>query len=102
VRADGYDMGLYRSVANAVGTRKALELSHRLAQWHDRMVVHQRRAISARRRLCEDDCPHAEAATLWSEALDVYRERAHELRFLRTHGMASYHEAMHRPVEARL
>jgi len=95
-------MGLYRSVANAVGTREALELAHRLAVWHDGMVVHQRRAGSVRGPLCEDDCPHEEAATLWSEALDVYQERAHELRFLRTHGMASYREAMHRAVAARL
>lgn len=94
-------MGLYRSVANAVGTREALELAHRLAVWHDAMVVHQRRAGSIRGPLCDDDCPHDEAETLWSEALDVYGKRAHELRFLRSHGVGSFHEASHRVVEAR-
>ncbi len=102
VRAHGYEMSLYRSLANAVGTLEALALAPRLAAWHDAMVVHQRRARGVRGALCDGDCPHAEAESLWSEALDVYGERAHELRFLRAHGAASSHEAARRVVEARL
>jgi hypothetical protein len=86
-------MTLYRSLANAVGTREALELTPRLASWHDAMVVHQRRFGSARGPLCDGGCPHADAEMLWSEALAAYGERAHELRFLRTHGTSSFPEA---------
>jgi hypothetical protein len=96
------NMSLYRSLANAVGTREALALAPRLAVWHDAMVVHQRRAGSVRGPLCDGDCPHTDAEVLWSEALDAYGERAHELRFLRTHGLASFHEANHHVVEARV
>jgi hypothetical protein len=95
-------MSLYRSLANAVGTREALALAPRLAAWHDAMVVHQRRAGSVRGPLCNGDCPHTDAEALWSKALEAYGERAHELRFLRGHGMASFHEAGHRVAEARV
>lgn len=83
-------MSLYRSLANAVGTREALELAPRLAAWHDAMVVHQRRAGSLRGPLCDGDCPHTAAETLWSDAVEAYGDRAHELQFLRAHGMASF------------
>jgi hypothetical protein len=89
-------MVLYRSVGNAVGTREALELAHRLAVWHDAMVVHQRRTGGGGGPPCDGDCPHDDASALWSEALDVYGERAHELRFLRAHG------AGRRMIDARL
>ena len=95
------NMTLYRSLANVVGTPEALELARRLAAWHDVMVIHQRRAGNVRGPRCEEDCPHTDAETLWSEALDVFGERAHELRFLRSHGMASFHQASHRVVKAR-
>jgi len=85
------NMSLYRSLAKAAGTREALELAPRLAAWHDAMVLHQRQAGSGR-WLCGGDCPHTEPEALWSEALGAYGERAHELRFLRTHGMTSFHE----------
>ena len=81
-------MNLYRTFANTVGTREALELADRLAVWHDAMVVHLRRGRS-HGPLCDRDCPHAEAETLWAETLAVYGERAHDLRFLRTHGLAA-------------
>lgn len=96
------NMSLYRSLANAVATREALELAPRLALWHDAMVLHQRHAGSVPGPLCDEGCPHTDAAVLWSEALDVYGERAHELRFLRTHGTSSLLEAGHREVEARV
>jgi hypothetical protein len=94
------NMSPYRSIANTVGSREALELAQRLAAWHDAMVVHQRRAARIR-AVCEDDCPHADAETLWSEALELYGERAHELRFLRTHGVRPRHQTKRRVVEVR-
>jgi hypothetical protein len=78
-------MTVYRSLANAVATREALELAPRLAAWHDAMVVHQRRAGTVRGARCDGDCPHTDAEVLWSEAVDAYGERAHELRYLRGH-----------------
>jgi hypothetical protein len=83
---DGCDMNLYRSLGNSFGTVEALELAHRLAVWHDAMVMHQRRTHGRLSARCEPGCPHVEAASLWLEALDAYGERAHGLGFLRTHG----------------
>jgi hypothetical protein len=81
-------MSLYRSVATVVGTREALDLAHRLAAWHDAMVIHRRRAGDATGTLCDVDCPHEQATSLWLEAIDVYGERAHEFAFLRSFGVA--------------
>jgi hypothetical protein len=82
-------VSLYRSVATAIGTREALDLAHRLAAWHDAMVIHRRRAGDAPGPSCEMNCPHEQAESLWLEAVDVYAERAHELAFLRSFGRAS-------------
>jgi len=81
-------MSLYKSIANVVGTREARDLAHRLAAWHDAMVLHRRRAGEMPGPSCDVDCPHEEAASLWREALETYGERAYEFAFLRTHGMA--------------
>lgn len=78
-------MTLYRSLGNAIGTIEALDLAHRLAAWHDRMVVHQRRAGASPGGNCGTDCPHGEAQSLWLEAVDTYGDRAHHLGFLRGH-----------------
>jgi hypothetical protein len=75
-------------VATAIGTREALDLAHRLAAWHDAMVMHRRRAGEAAGPSCANECPHEQAEGLWLEALDVYGERAHELAFLRSFGTA--------------
>jgi hypothetical protein len=88
-RAGGCDVSLYRSVANAVGTREALELAPRLAAWHDAMVMHRRRTGDAASLSCDVDCPHEHAESLWLEAVDVYGERAHEFAFLRSFRSAS-------------
>src|SRR4051794_7901246 len=58
----GVTMSLYRSIATAVGTREALDLAHRLAVWHDAMVVHRRRAGDEAGPSCAADCPHEQAA----------------------------------------
>ena len=76
-------MNIYRITGNAVGTTVAAELAERLAQWHDRMVAHERRGAP-----CADECPHAEAAPLWDEAVRVLGARAGELRFLQSRGCA--------------
>ena len=82
-------MSLYRSVATAVGTREALDLAHRLAVWHDAMVMHRRRAGDEAGPSCEVDCPHEQAESLWLETIEVYGERAREFAFLRTFGGVS-------------
>lgn len=79
-------MNLYRSLGTEVGTLEALDLAQRLAAWHDAMVLHNRRAGALRADRCDHDCPHAEARSLWTEAVIVFGHRAHELGFLRTHG----------------
>jgi hypothetical protein len=89
----GVTMSLYRSVATTVGTREALDLAHRLAAWHDAMVVHRRRAGDAAGSSCDHDCPHEQAEMLWLETVDVFGEKAHQFSFLRTVGSASSHQA---------
>ena len=39
--------------------------------------------------MCDEDCPHVEARTLWPEALDTFGPRAHELTFLRSRATAA-------------
>jgi hypothetical protein len=70
------------------GTPEAASLAERLAAWHDAMVAHERRLRLARTEdMCGDECPHAEARTLWTEAAATFDDRATELRFLRSHAM---------------
>jgi hypothetical protein len=83
----GMTMSLYRSIANAVGTREARDLADRLGAWHDAMVMHRRRAGDVAGPSCDADCPHEEAEFLWRQALETYGDRAHEFAFLR--GMAA-------------
>jgi hypothetical protein len=95
-------MGLYRSIATAVGTHEALDLAPRLAAWHDAMVMHRRRAGDEAGPSCDVDCPHEQAESLWLEALEAYGERAREFAFLRTFGGVSRHQQNVRPSELRL
>ena len=49
------------------------------------MVAHERRLRTGRTSdVCGDECPHAEAPTLWSEAIAMFGPRARELTFLRS------------------
>lgn len=84
-------MNVYKSIGYAVGTPEALALAARLSAWHDAMVAHQRPADTARVTRCDDDCPHAEATSLWREAVDVFGNYAEKMRFLRRHGFTSQH-----------
>jgi hypothetical protein len=78
-------MNLYTMVGSGLGTTEATALSARLATWHDAMVAHERKIRAGRADgVCDDECPHAEARTLWIEALEVFGDRAEELTFLRS------------------
>jgi hypothetical protein len=48
------------------------------------MVAHERKIRAGREEVCDEECPHADARTLWVEALDVFGDRAQELTFLRS------------------
>ena len=84
-------MNVYKSIGHAVGTPEALALAARLSAWHDAMVAHQRPADTARLTRCDDDCPHAEAESLWLEAVDLFGGYAEQMGFLRRHGSAAHH-----------
>lgn len=78
------DMNPYLLLGSGLGTSEASSLSARLSAWHDAMVAHERRLRTGRTSAaCDDECPHAEARALWSEALAIFGSRAHELTFLR-------------------
>jgi hypothetical protein len=78
-------MNPYLMLGSGLGTNEATSLSARLSAWHDAMVAHERRLRTGRTTdVCDDECPHAEAPGLWSEALAIFGFRAHELTFLRS------------------
>ena len=89
-------MSPYAFLGSSVGTAEAASLCVRLTAWHDAMVAHERRLRTGRATdACDDECPHAEARTLWSEALATLGPRASELTFLRSRaidGSPSPHE----------
>src|SRR3712207_7767638 len=72
-------------LGSAFATNEATALSARLSAWHDAMVAHERRFRAGRTDdRCDDECPHAEARALWSEAVATFGARAQELTFLRS------------------
>jgi hypothetical protein len=80
-------MNLYASLASSIGTPEASTLCNRLAAWHDAMVTHERRLRTMPQgEHCDEDCPHADAPTLWGEARSAFGARASRLSFLRLHG----------------
>jgi hypothetical protein len=77
----------YTILSSGLRTHEATALSTRLSAWHDAMVAHERRLRSAATSdACDDECPHAEARALWSEAVITFGARAQELTFLRSRG----------------
>jgi hypothetical protein len=77
-------MNLYTMVAGNE-TSEAVALGVRLAAWHDAMVAHERKIRAGRAgEVCDDECPHGDARTLWADALHVFGDRAQELTFLRS------------------
>ena len=78
-------MNPYTTLSSGAGTQEAAALSARLAAWHDAMVAHERRLRAGTTSdACDDECPHAEARGLWSEAVATFGPRAQELTFLRS------------------
>jgi len=78
-------MSPYAILGSSVGTAEAAALCVRLTAWHDAMVAHERRLRTGRTTdACDDECPHEEARTLWTEALATLGSRAGELTFLRS------------------
>lgn len=81
-------MNMYINLGNHVGTLEARELAEQLVVWHDAMVKHLRVSDPPRGSKCHDECPHKQAALLWSAASDIFGARAGELVFLRSHAQA--------------
>ena len=79
-------MNVYRHLGDQVGTNEARELAEQLVAWHDAMVKHLRVLSSRHDAYCGEDCPHEDAASLWTAAQDAFGARARELVFLRSHG----------------
>src|SRR5689334_11183291 len=82
-------MNPYRTLSAGRATHEATALSARLSAWHDAMVAHERRLRSnVSTDACDDECPHAEAKALWSEAVVTFGPSAKELIFLRSRAQA--------------
>jgi hypothetical protein len=80
-------MNLYAALESSKPSSQAADLRTRLAAWHDEMVEHERRLRAGRGlEVCDEDCRHAEARLLWTEAVATFGTRAHELTFLRLTG----------------
>jgi hypothetical protein len=78
-------MNPYAMLGSGLGTNEAASLSARLSAWHDAMVAHERRLRTGRTNdRCDDECPHAVARALWSEAVATFGTRAYELTFQRS------------------
>jgi hypothetical protein len=78
-------MNPYLMLGSGLDTNEAAALGVRLSAWHDAMVAHERRLRTGRTSdTCDDECPHAQATVLWSEAVATFGSRAHQLTFLRS------------------
>jgi hypothetical protein len=83
-------MNLYTMVGSGIGSLEATALGKRLAAWHDAMVAHERKIRAGHTGVvCDEECPHAEARSLWVDAMELFGDRAQELRFLRSRATAS-------------
>jgi len=83
-------MNPYGVVSSGIGTAEAESLRGRLLAWHDAMVAHERRLRSGQSTdVCNDECPHVEARTLWAETAAMLGARADSLTFLRSRALGS-------------
>lgn len=58
------------------------------------MVAHERRLRAGHTGdRCDDECPHAEAPILWSEALEMFGPAADDLTFLRSRASSASRRA---------
>ena len=77
-------MSPYKMLSSGVGSPGATDLGARLSEWHDAMVAHERRLRAGPTRdSCDEECAHAEARALWTEAVATFGARAQDLTFLR-------------------
>jgi hypothetical protein len=77
-------MNPYLVFGSRGSTPEATWVADLMSAWHDAMVVHERRLRDPRSSdTCSEECPHAEAEGLWTEALEVFGDRARDLTFLR-------------------
>ena len=79
-------MNIYRRLGDQIATTEARELAEQLVAWHDAMVKHVRVLGARHDAQCGEDCPHVEAASLWTAAQRMFGIRARALAFLRSHG----------------
>ena len=92
-------MNVYMMVGSGLGTAEAAGLSARLATWHDAMVAHERKIRAGRADvLCDEECPHADARTLWIEAREIFGDRVQELTFLRSRATGASARSEEHPV----
>ena len=83
-------MNPYGIVGSGIGSAEAAALRGRLMAWHDAMVAHERRLRSGQTTdVCDDECPHVEARTLWDETVVMLGARADELTFLRSRALGA-------------
>jgi hypothetical protein len=83
-------MNPYVMLGSGIGTSEATSLSVRLTAWHDAMVAHERRLrTGGTADVCDEECPHVEARTLWAEVSATFGRRAHELTFLRSRAIGA-------------
>lgn len=89
-------MNPYVIFGAGMSTGEAAELATKLTAWHDAMVAHERKLrMGATGEVCDDECAHAEARHLWTEAVETFGSRAEELRFLRSRAMNGHRGHFH-------
>jgi hypothetical protein len=70
------------------------------------MVKHVRVLRARHDAQCGEECPHEEAAALWTAAQTTFGPRARELAFLRSHGqpkrLTAAAHVLHRAAEVRV
>lgn len=71
----------YAVLGASLGIAGTEPLLLRIAEWHDAMVAHER---AARYESCGNDCPHAQARQLWTEASARFGRDASHFSFLRS------------------
>ena len=90
-------MNPYGIVGSGTGSSDAASLRARLTAWHDTMVAHERRLRSGHTTdVCDEECPHVEARTLWTEVSAMLGSRASELAFLRSRALGASASARRR------
>ena len=94
-------MNPYAMHGSGTATNEAAALAVRLSAWHDAMVAHERRLRAGTTSdRCDDECPHAKARGLWSEAVEMFGSRAQELTFLRSRAAAALRSTVARTANA--